>query len=174
MTRDKRTTIAITGSLDDPKALDLVLEGADAVSIVFGPRPPHADAFCAAATKAILAAMNRVGIGRLVCQTGALIGEYPQNRSLPFRWMAKIYQRSQPDGAADRAEQERLIKESDLEWTLIKPPRLTNGLRSKRFRAGAGLKVGLLSSVSRADVAALTLREILEAKHMREAVFLAG
>jgi putative NADH-flavin reductase len=88
--------------------------------------------------------------------------------------MGGIYQRSQREGAADRAEQERLVKESDLEWTLIKPPRLTNGPRSKRFRAGPDLRVGLLSLVSMADVAAFTLSEILDPKHIREAVFVVG
>ncbi|MBI5406345.1 MAG: NAD(P)H-binding protein [Nitrospirae bacterium] len=166
--------IRIKGSLSDAQAIAQTLEGADAVSIVIGPRPPYRDVFCATATGLILEAMRRHGITRVVCQTGAMIGDYPANQSSLLKRMAKLFQRQRPAISRDRVEQERLIRTSGLEWTLIKPPRLTNGPRSKRFKSGDDLKAGLLSSVSRADVAAFTLDEVLSPRHIREAVFMAG
>jgi putative NADH-flavin reductase len=166
--------VEVRGSLSDVQAIAQTLKDADAVSIVIGPRPPYREAFCARATGLILEAMCRHGITRVVCQTGAMIGDYPANQRLMFRLMARLFQRQRPDVSLDRVEQERLIRASGLEWTLIKPPRLTNGPRSESFKAGADLKVGLLSSVSRADVAAFTLDEVLSPRHIREAVFMAG
>lgn len=166
--------IEIRGSLTDAGAIAQTLKDADAVSIVIGPRPPYREAFCARATGLILETMRRHGITRVVCQTGAMIGDYPANQSFLLKQMAKLFQRQRPEIARDRAEQERGIRASGLEWTLIKPPRLTNGPRSKRFKAGADLKAGLLSSVSRTDVAAFTLDEVLSPSHIREAVFITG
>lgn len=88
--------VQITGSLDDPDALDQALEGANAVSIVFGPKPPYKDIFCAAATESILRAMHRAGIQRVICQTGAMIGTYPRKRTLLFDLMARFYRRTVP------------------------------------------------------------------------------
>ena len=164
--------VEVRGPLSDVQAIAQTLEGADAVSIVIGPRPPYRDVFCATATGLILEAMRRHGITRVVCQTGAMIGDYPSNQSSLLKRMAKLFQRQRPEITRDRVAQERLIRTSGLEWTLIKPPRLTNGPRSKRSKAGAGLKAGLLSSASRADVAAFTLDEVLSPRHIREAVFI--
>src|SRR3989344_3082577 len=60
---------------------------ADAVGIVFGPRPPFTDIFCAETTKNIIKTMKRLKINRLICQTGAMIGDYRQNRSFWFQLM---------------------------------------------------------------------------------------
>src|SRR5512146_2537882 len=78
----------LTGALADAEALHRTLEGVQAVVIVFGQRPPHTDVFCAEATRCILEAMRQQGITRLICQTGAMVGDYPENQSLPMRLVA--------------------------------------------------------------------------------------
>jgi len=147
----------ITGDLTSDDHLDRVMEGSDAVIILFGPRPPYTDIFCRDTTSSIISAMKRAGIKRLICQTGAMIGHYQANRTLPFRIMTNLFNRRMPTLAADRSGQEQLVMESGLDWTIIKPPRLTDGKDSGRWTAGEDVRVGLLSSITRGDLSRFIL-----------------
>ena len=71
------------GSLTIPENVGRVVEGSQAVCCVFGPRPPYTDLFCAAAMETIVDQMRRHGSRRIVCQTGAMIGNYTRNRTFP-------------------------------------------------------------------------------------------
>lgn len=166
--------VEIPGSLLDPDAIEQTLKGADAAILLFGPRPPYKDIFCANATELIIRAMRKQKIARLVCQTGAMIGDYPKNRGLLFGIMSNFYQRKAPEMAQDRVRQETLVMESGLDWALLKPPRLADGQKSRKLQAGVNVKVGLLSSVSRHDLASFILDEIQKPEHPKQAVFIKG
>ncbi len=56
----------------------------------------------------------------------------------------------------------------------MKPPRLTDGPAAGRVRAPAGVRVGLLSRISRADLAAFMLDEIERGTFVRQRVFVRG
>ncbi len=148
------------------------IHGVDAVILVFGPHPPYMDVFCADATENILKAMKKEGIQRLICQTGAMIGDYPLNRSWIFSQFAKRYRKSNPKGHEDRVQQEACIKASSLDWTIIKPPRLTNGESKKTVSCGETITVGLLSSVSRKTLARCILEAIDDPKLFMKTLFI--
>jgi len=63
-----------------------------------------------------------------------------------------------PNMVADATEMESLIQKSELDWTLVRPPRLTNGQRRNRYRVREGHLPGFGFTISRADVAALMIR----------------
>ena len=146
--------IVQTGSPLDADAVRRAVAGTEAVICAFGARPPYTDVFCADATATIIGAMRSLGVVRLICVTGAMIGDYDTNRTAPFRWMTRTFQRRSPALAADRVEQERHVIESDLRWTVVKPPRLTDRPSRGRYHTGERLTVVLMSSVSRFDLAA--------------------
>jgi len=162
----------IEGSLLEPADVERTLQECTAVCCVFGPRPPYTDLFCASATASIVAAMQKLNIRRLVCQTGGMIGDYPANRSLAFKVMVRTFDKKLPEAARDRAEQERIIKESGLEWTIVKPSRLTLGPAKGRYVAGPWVKLGMLSSISRADLATFLIKELYQPSHVGQAVFI--
>lgn len=159
------------GDLSDPEAVHQVVTGTQAVICVFGPRPPHREVFCAEATENIIAAMRAGGTARLLCQTGAMVGALPHNVSLPMRWMAHRFARSRPLVAADRAAQERLVRASRLDWTLVKPPRLRTGAARRPVRAGSALPVGLLASIRRSALAGFLLDELAAERFVGQAVY---
>ena len=160
-----------TGDFNNAKTLDALITNCRAVICVIGPRPPFRDIFCGSATQSIIDSMMRVGVKRLVCQTGAMIGEYKANRRLLFRWLTHSVQKKYPAMTEDRAQQERLILQSDLDWTIVKPSRLTNGRRTGRINAAVDLKMGLLSKISRADLACFLLDQVESNEFSRQAVF---
>jgi len=161
----------LSGALHDPAAVRATLQGCQAAVCVFGPRPPYVDVFCEQATATIVAAMCELGVRRLVCQTGGMIGDYRANRTFMFQWMTDAFNRHAPLVAQDRAGQEREVKKSGLEWTLVKPPRLTDAQPRGHWQTGTNLCLGMLSSIARADLAAFLLQETLDPQYAGEAVF---
>ena len=85
-------------------------------------------------------------------------------------WMASWYRRRRPDQARDRDEQERIVMASGLDWTIVKPPRLTSARPCGRLVAGPELPVGLLSYISRADLATFMLDEIARPRFIGKCV----
>lgn len=149
----------IRADFDDAARVAQVVTGADAVCCVFGPRAPYTDVFCARATRAVVEAMRTVGCRRLLCVTGAMIGPLA-TRSRPMAWMRAWFVWRRPAVAADRDEQEAIVMSSGLDWTIVKPPRLTDAGPSDRVAAAPDLPVGLRSVLSRADLAHFLLDEI--------------
>jgi putative NADH-flavin reductase len=150
------------------------MEGAEAVLCVFGPRSTRAVPFCAKTMACIVAAMRSGGNKRLLCLTGAMVGDLPANVSFSMRTMAALYRRQFPALAEDASAQERVVLASDLDWTLVKPPKLTNGGVPHRIRADRALRIGLLSQVSRRGLATFMLDETSAGRHIRERVYVSG
>jgi putative NADH-flavin reductase len=164
----------LRGSLDSSSDVQATVGEAEVVLCVFGPRSTRSAPFCADATRRIVAVMTAGGPARLICQTGAMAGDLPPNVSPAMRLMAALYRRQCPELAADVAAQERAVTGSGLDWTLVKPPRLASGPATHRTRAGPTLRVGLLSHISRSDLAAFLLEEAAAARHLRQRVYVRG
>lgn len=163
----------VNGELTEYARVAETVAGSDVVCVLFGPRPPYLDPFCAAGTSAIVRAMRESGCGRIIALTGAMVGT-ATNRTAPFSRLARMYAGRQPVSAADRIEQERVVGESGLDWTIIKPPRLTNGPARGRVQSGPSLSVGLLSRISRQDLAGFILQEIESPRYSCRRVFVKG
>jgi len=163
----------VRGNFEDFDRVVETIADSKAVCCLIGPRPPYTDVFCAKATTAIIAAMKQTGCNRLVCQTGAMIGPAP-SRSYPMEWMARTFARWHPQAIRDREEQERLVESSGLDWTIVKPPRLTDSAARGRIQTSASLRVGLLSKISRADLAAFILDEIQAGRFVGQRIFVKG
>jgi putative NADH-flavin reductase len=78
--------------------------------------------------------------------------------------------------ADDSAEMERIVKATRLDWTIVRPPRLTNGPRREHYGVaddrlpnGAGGN----ATISRADVAHFMLNEVDQPGHMRRVIGIA-
>jgi len=162
----------VTGSLQNAVDVDNALKGSSAVICVVGPRPPYTDIFCEAATKAIVAAMKKNGIKRLICQTGGMIGDYPQNRTLFFEWMTSAFRKRLPLAWLDRVGQEEQVMVSGLSWTIVKPPRLVDRPPTGKVIAGPDVRLGLSSSITRDDLAAFHLQAVSSAQYEQRIVFI--
>jgi putative NADH-flavin reductase len=159
----------IHGEFQDCGRVRQVVQGADAVCCVLGARPPYADVFCAAATRAVMEAMATAGCRRLLCVTGAMIGDVP-TLSRPMSWLRAWFRWRRPAVARDREDQEAAVVDSPLEWTIIKPPRLTDAGPGGGTVVGPALPVGLRSSVCRADLASFLLDEVAHPRFVRQRV----
>ena len=166
------TATVVVGALNDPTAVREVLRGADATVILFGPHPSAPKVFCSAATKAIIAGMRTQGVPRLICLTGAMVGELPGNVSLGLKLQSYAVRRTaRSETMDDRDNQERLVRSSKLTWIAVKPPRLTTSAVGP-VEAGPRVPVGVLSHCSRIALATFLVDELMKPRYTNTSVYL--
>ena len=73
----------------------------------------------------------------------------------------------------DLALMEDVLRASDLDWTIFRPPLLTNGRLTCRYRTAAGRNLKRGVSVSRADVAHAMLAAIGQEETIRQEIGIA-
>jgi putative NADH-flavin reductase len=160
------------GTLDDAGGIGRAIEGTDAVVIAFGPRKGGPQVFCAHATQLIVSAMKERKVRRLICITGALVGEQYPNRGLFYRTMRKLLVRKVPHLMLDRDGQETIVMNSGLDWTVFKPPRLMNGADRPGTQIGPDLVIGPAARTTVDSLATAILGELLGPQFTRAAVFI--
>jgi putative NADH-flavin reductase len=164
--RHDRLRIA-AGDVSDAARVESAIEGQDAVLSALGATKKQA--ICADGMANILAAMRRAGVRRVIVLS-AFGASDSHDRSLYTRLLWLFIR----ERMADKDRMEQLIKRSDLEWTLVRPPRLTDGPRTQRYRSGLDLRMTLNSRISRADTAAFMLRQLVDPNYLGKAPAIAG
>ena len=69
----------------------------------------------------------------------------------------------------DREKQEKLIRESELDWVIIRPGELRDGPRTGQYAFGTGKSI-MAKAVSRADLVEFALRQCVDNQFLRNAV----
>jgi uncharacterized protein YbjT (DUF2867 family) len=111
----------------------------------------------AQAAPVIVSAMREHGIRRLVFTSAFGVGATWQDTPFVPRLFVKTLLRNV---YADKAAGEQVILNSGLDWTIVYPTGLTDGPRTKTTRVGERLDLSGFPRVSRADVAAVLLRQL--------------
>jgi putative NADH-flavin reductase len=144
---------AVTGDPLDCAQLASALPGHDAVLSMLGPAPRDAfrpSSLLADAARSTVAAMETAGLRRLVIVSAALL--FPERR-LTFRFFRWFLQHH----ARDLTDMESIVAESNLDFTIARPPRLLSSpAEAYRSRAG-GFPDGGAMSMSFRGVAAFLL-----------------
>ncbi|TIQ34275.1 MAG: NAD-dependent epimerase/dehydratase family protein [Mesorhizobium sp.] len=162
----------IVGDVADRKAVEGAMAGHDAVLSCLGVGVPlKHDGAVIAGIGFIVETMQRSGPRRLVYLS--FLGVRDSRRQLgPLLGgiVAPLVLRHE---VADHEAKEKLIAQSGLDWTIVRPPRLGNGPATGAFRHGNGIRAkSLLPTVARADVAAFMLAQVGDTTYSRKAVAL--
>ena len=181
LSRDVRVVRADLAA-PDPAALELAVEGADGVLSCLGPRSRSEVGILSRGTGAIVRAMQATIARRLVVVSAAPCGTVPSpGRPNPPKHdpgdgffmrnvLSPLLKAALPTAYADLAFTEEIVRDSGLDWTVIRPPRLTNGRLTGIYRTayGRNLRRGLF--ISRADVAHLILRVLEQPQTIKEVI----
>jgi len=184
VTRDVRiiTTDLLAGL--DQASLDAAVEEADAVLSALGPRSKQ-DArarIVTQGTRAIIQSMKDVGARRLVVISAVPVATVPSPaRPTPPKHdladgflmrtvLTPIVKAAFRDTYDDLAEMEDAVRDSGLDWTIVRPPRLLNRPLSGTYRTQALHNVPGGRAISRADLAHYMLRATTEPATIGEAV----
>ncbi len=147
----------ITADLMDPAAISPAVAGAGAVLAAFGPHGTGPTTVLREGARSVIEAMHKEGTRRLVSVSGSIVtdeGEGPAMRYLlkpVFRGTLLRHANADMRGAED------VIRQSGLDWTIMRPPRLTSEPASGAYRTAIDRNLPHGVTVSRADVAACML-----------------
>ena len=70
------------------------------------------------------------------------------------------------------AQAESIVRAADLEWTIVRPTRLTHGSGTGRWRADPSLVTSSTARISRADLARFLVHNLSDPAWVRTAVSL--
>jgi putative NADH-flavin reductase len=157
----------VTGTVDDPEAVDAAVAGADAVISAIGPdgnNPREVDRLRDGMRNTI-GAMRRHGVRRIVNLSGAGITAPGERKPMVDRLVTRLVRLfSGHVVAAKQAEYDELAG-TDLEWVALRPALVTDGEATGRYLAGpAELRPG--ARISRGDIGHLMLAEAERPTHV--------
>ncbi|GAA5054515.1 uncharacterized protein YbjT (DUF2867 family) [Thermocatellispora tengchongensis] len=145
-------------SVTDPAAIGPALKGAEAVLSGIGPSSRKAPPTAAPATRAILGAMADAGVRRIVVVSATPVGPTPPGEGLFYRLvLGPVIKSVLKNVYADLAVMEEELRRSTAEWTVVRPPRLTDKPLTGKFRRVVGGNVPKGHFISRADLACAML-----------------
>ena len=179
---------AVTADLAsaDPAALRPAVEGADAVLSGLGARSKAEAGVAWRGTWALTQAMRAAGVRRIVAVSAAPVaavasparphppGRDPGDGFILANLAYPVLRAALRDNYADLARMEDVLREADLDWTAVRPPRLTTKPVTGRYRTALGQNVRHGLFISRADVAHYMLRVIGEPETYRQTVGIAN
>ncbi len=157
------------GDPRDADELRAALPGHDAVLSALGPSSLGRTTLVSDCARSTVAAMQATGVRRLLVVGVAVLFENDGLLNAIGRW---TFLRNV---ARDSAEMERIVSTSALDWTIARPPRLTNGALTRAYGvADSRMPPAARLSISRADVADFLLDELEHPAHVRRIVGLAS
>ncbi len=120
----------------------------------------------------IVAAMEHAGVCRLICQTTLGAGDSFGNLSLKWRFVFRVPLRW---ALLDHQRQEEWVRQSKLDWTIVRPAAFTDGPVTNRYKHGfPASEQNLALSISRADVAHFMLRQLEDDSYHSQIVSLSN
>ncbi|MEV5836223.1 SDR family oxidoreductase [Nocardia sp. NPDC052112] len=152
----------VEGNVLDTNSVEPAVAGQDAVLISLG--AGRKGVIRAEGTRAVIEAMNRTGVKRLICQTTLGVGDSEGN--LNFLWKYVMFGMLLRAAYADHVEQEEYVRASKLDWTIVRPSAFTDGPRTEAYRRAFGADAkGLTLKIARADIAAFMLEQLTDATY---------
>lgn len=163
-TRHEKLRIVVADVMVDDHRLRDAVSGSDAVMIALG--DGMRGAVRAAGTRNIMAAMKDAGVIRLICQSTLGAGDSFANLNWLWRFIFRVPLRR---AMADHLAQEQHVRNSGLDWTIVRPAAFTDGHKTGQYRHGfAAHADGLTLKISRADVADFMTRQLRSVDYLRK------
>jgi putative NADH-flavin reductase len=163
----------VVADVMDPGAIGPLLAGHDAVVTAIGPREGRAPTTVQAdSTASIVAAMRHHGPRRLVVVSNSGMvtdGDGPVSRLLAKPILRRVLRHTW----ADMRRMEGVVRASELDWTIVRPPMLTDGRPTGGYRTAVDRNVRGGIRVSRADLADSILRCLTDPRSVGTAVAVA-
>jgi putative NADH-flavin reductase len=153
--------------------------GADAVISGLGPRTRTEDGIVSIGTQALITAMTAAGVHRLVAVSVSGIAMRENQDGDPGAgWftrnvLSRIAHARLGKHYADIAATHDLLRRSDLDWTAVGCPYLTDGPATGNYRVAYEKSVRGGWRIGRADVAGYLLRAVTETETVRRCVAIA-
>ncbi|GAB7039166.1 MULTISPECIES: NAD(P)-dependent oxidoreductase [Catenuloplanes] len=166
----------VTADLATTVDLRPAVDGADAVMSGLGARTGAQAGVASRGTRSVVEAMRAIGVRRIVVVSAASVGTVaspgrpnpprhnPGDGLLMRHIAAPLAKAAFRRHYADLALMEDVLRDSGLDWTVSRPPRLIEVRLRRRYRTAVGRNVRGGAFIARADVA----RHMIDVLHRPE------
>ena len=165
----KANVRVVEGDVLDAAAVDVAVAGQDAVIDALGGKTPwKVTTMETSAAHNIVDAMRRNGVRRLLKISVVGAGESVKNAGF---FNEHLLMRTFLRGLlVDKAGMEAAIEGSNLDWTLVRPPMLTDGEKTGVARVLSTEGGEKAHKIARVDLAAFMVKELESTRYVRQAV----
>ena len=158
----------VQGDLFSAEQMAHSMAGHEAVLSCFGPVTMRSTTLRREFGRTLAAAMRKSGVHRTEVVSAAFL--FRDLSLLGKILTATLFRQMVPDMAAMEAE----VCQSDLDWTIVRPPRLTNGPATHSYRIADRNLPKSGAVISRADVAHFMIGEAETPTHLKQIVGVAN
>lgn len=156
----------VEGDVLDAQVVGQVVAGSDAVIVSLGNTDNNPDQIVSRGTQVIIDQMKQFGVQRLLIVSSLGVADSKDQVPFAFKMLVKTILKKT---MADKELQEAAVRDSGLNWTIVRPGGLTDGPASGgNYRSGLDPKIKA-GQVSRADVAEFVLKILREDLYLNEA-----
>lgn len=160
--------VIIAGDVLDSASVDAAVADQEVVISVLGtPLSRKPTTLLSDGTRNVVEAMKRKGVNRLLCVTGIGAGDSRGHGGWlydhvvqPFL-LREIYR--------DKTRQESIVRESGLQWVIVRPAQLTDGPATDHYRVLTELDGVAARRISRADTAEFLLQQVASNQYLGKA-----
>lgn len=159
----------VRGDLSDAEKICAAVQGADAVVSVLGPVGLQRELIFTPAYRIIIAAMKTHGVKRLIALGTPTIRDEADRFNLIFEVLIFVVGLIINKGGEDIATVGALVRESGLDYTLVRIPLMHNG-------TARGITIGAFGAgvwwpfITRADFVEFLLSELTNPTHIRKVI----
>ena len=155
----------IEGDVFNLKDVQNAIKGQDVVIIVLGSGKSRTSVVRSKGTQNIIEAMKMNGVKRLICQSTLGAGESKGN--LNFFWKKIMFGWFLKQVFLDHELQEDYVKNSGLDWTIVRPAAFTDGEKTENYRHGfSSVDRSIKLKIARADVANFILQQLDSSRYL--------
>lgn len=152
----------VQGDVLQQNSIDTFMKGQDAVICCLGVPATKVGKLRSDGTQNIINSMVKFGVSRLVCQTSLGYGDsVAVLKFTPFIFRKIIVPLLLRNTFEDHLLQETIIKNRNINWTIVRPGNLTNGMLTENYKTEFDYNDSTLRvKISRADVADFLIKSI--------------
>ncbi|MEO1431450.1 MAG: SDR family oxidoreductase [Cyanobacteria bacterium J06633_8] len=157
----------VKGDVMDTNSVEKAVQGKEAVVCVLGSGKKISGKIRSEGTQKIIKAMEKAGIERFICQSTLGAGDSWEN--LDFFWKYIMFGFLLRGVFIDHEKQEDYVKQSKLNWTIIRPSAFVDGKLTGNYRHGfSGDDKTSKLKISRADVADFILKQLTDKSYVHK------
>jgi len=165
-TKHERLKLAQGDILDYP-SVEAAVQGQEAVLSALGVRKLRKNTILSDGTKNIIRAMEQHGVKRFVCESSLGVGD--SKGQLGWVYTLFIIPLFLRNIFREKEVQEQYIKQSNLDWIIVRPAALTNGPHTGVYRSGFSTRDRTIrGKIARADVADFMLKQLTDDTYLRK------
>jgi putative NADH-flavin reductase len=164
---------AVRADVLDGASLNGVLNGVDATLSAIGTHGRRPTTVYSAGVANIRDAMHHAGVRRFVGISALPVTPRTELGKTERRVVVPMLSLFFGEMYADMTRMEQVLRESDLDFTIMRPPQLTNGRATGQYRTAINDHLPRARKISRADLAAEMLKVLPDTRTLRATVSLA-